>query len=319
MTTNPPADVPVEAAACVCCGRAEGFVPEAVVRDYEYLTTEQAFTVVRCGACGHLFLNPRPAIEAAERLYPDAYYTRTDEHRGGLLGTLKDRVVLARLRGLLEGLPCDAAVLDVGCGDGALLLALRRLRPRLQLAGLDLSFTAGQRERLGAAGVALIEGPIERAAIGEDRFDLVLMNQIIEHLWDVGGALAAVHRSLRPGGRVSIATPNPRGYDRAWYRAGTWGGYYAPRHLNLFTPAALGGLLRARGFEVVSSRSLVAPLVWVRNVQFSLTARGSRMSRLFTDRNLLALAVFTVMDAAMMRLGRETSNQQCVARKTGER
>ncbi len=306
--------LPTERVACVCCGSSGNAAIEAEATDYEYGTTTQLFAVVRCGGCGHLFLNPRPTAATAPLIYPSTYYTQAGGH-AGLLGRIKDVVVVRRFRQLMADMPPDCAILDVGCGDGALLLALRAAFPRCRLAGVDAAIAPAHRARLERAGIELLEGLVETASLGRERFDLVVMNQVIEHLWDVRAAMRAIHAALKPGGLVTISTPDSQGYDRRWFRHGSWGGYYVPRHLNLFTAANLAGLLRTLGYDIVDQRALVAPLIWVRNLQYTFYRRGSRLSRWFTDRNFGALALFTAMDLMAITFRVPTSNQQCVARR----
>lgn len=306
-------DIPTEAASCLVCGTSDA-QPVAEGTDYDYGTTRQRFRFVKCGRCGHLYLDPRPVIAAASRIYPSDYYTLAGEHRRGLLAVLKDRVVARRLRPVLALLPGRGGrVLEIGCGDGSLLLALRLARPELELTGVDIAFPAPLRQRLEQAGVRLIEGPAESAALGGPH-DLVVMNQLIEHLWDVDGVLEALRRAMRPGALLSIATPDPSGWDRAFFARGAWGGYYFPRHLNLFSPAGLETVLGRAGFRVTARARLVAPLVWIGSLRAVLARRGSPLARIARDTNLVLVAVFTALDVLALVLGLRTSNQQVVAR-----
>jgi 2-polyprenyl-3-methyl-5-hydroxy-6-metoxy-1,4-benzoquinol methylase len=291
--------------------------PVAEGTDYDYGTTRQPFRFVKCSHCGHLYLDPRPVITAAPQIYPSDYYTLAGEHRRGMLAVIKDRVVARRLRPVLALLPGRGGrVLEIGCGDGSLLLALKRARPELELTGVDIAFPAALRRRLEEDGVRLVEGPAESAALGGPH-DLVIMNQLIEHLWDVDGVLGALHRAMRPGAVLSIATPDPSGWDRAFFARGAWGGYYFPRHLNLFSPAGLETVLGRAGFRVTAQARLVAPLVWIGSLRAVLVRRGSRLARLARDTNLALVALFTAMDVAALALGLRTSNQQVVARAEG--
>jgi 2-polyprenyl-3-methyl-5-hydroxy-6-metoxy-1,4-benzoquinol methylase len=180
--------------------------------------------------------------------------------------------------------------------------------------GLDLQLAPTTRAALEAAGIGVMETPLEAARFTE-RFDMAIMNQMIEHLWDARGALASLHAALRPGGVLSISTPNLDGWDRRLFADGTWGGYHFPRHLNLFTAASLARLLADCGFETVTTRNLAAPLVWVASLHNALAARGHGAARWFRDSNLAVLAAATALDLTLARCGLATSNQQAVARR----
>lgn len=306
--------VHIEQTRCLMCGEPPPNASHARGFDYEYETSAREFVFVECPQCGHVYLNPRPCIADARAIYPSNYYTLTGAQRG-LLGPIKDVVLMRRLRALLRDVPMGGAAVEVGCGDGALLLAMRRARPDLTLVGVDLQFTAHHRKSLEDADIECRESTMEEAEFSVD-FDLAVMNQLIEHLWDIPRCLARIAECLKPGGQLSISTPNLRGWDRQFFSDGTWGGYYFPRHLNLFTPKRLESLLDEYGFEVVKTGNLVAPLIWIASCHNTLKARESGLHRFFFDGNMAALAVFTTLDTAAKLLGKETSNMQVIARRS---
>jgi hypothetical protein len=95
--------VEVEPTVCAVCGdRAE--TPVASGRDYEYYSSADTFTFVRCGSCAHVFLNPRPTKRMARVIYPCNYYTVSGAHHSAflsILGRIKDRVLVRRLEHVL--------------------------------------------------------------------------------------------------------------------------------------------------------------------------------------------------------------------------
>ena len=309
--------IPVESATCLICGE-NAYAPVAKGTDYDYCTTDEEFVFVRCRNCGHVYLNPRPAVESASMIYPPTYYTISGAHRSGalsLLGRVKDVVVTRRMRALLQDIPPGARVLEVGCGDGSLLLAIRRIRADLDLTGLDLKIEERRRRTLHEQRIASLEAFLEDVVFERD-YDLIIMNQLVEHLWDVKGCLAKLNLALANRGRLSIATPNLDGWDYRFFREGSWGGYYFPRHLNLFSGSALKHVLGDCGFGVVAHQPLVAPLVWIGTLRAVWKRRGWKGASFLKDSNLPLLAAFALLDRVMIALGFWTSNQQVVAEKS---
>ncbi len=311
----------MEKVPCAVCG-SENYTAAAEGRDYQYWTSNDLFVMVQCRACGHLYLNPRPTPDSASVIYPPDYYTLAGRHAGQgsrLIAALKRRVVLRRLAAFRELLNRPVRVLEVGCGDCALLLALRRSFPAVGLTGVDLAMPKDVARECRSRGIELVQGPIEDVALEAGAYSLVVMNQLIEHLWDPAGVLDKVHAGMAPGGMLSIETVNAAAYDRRLIRDGRWGAFYFPRHLNLFDSAGLGRLLAGHGFEVVRQYSLVGPVNWA----FSLRAltcpdprhRDSRWHRLLSDESPACLAVFTVLDLLARAVGLTTSNQKTIARK----
>lgn len=96
-------------------------------------------------------------------------------------------------------------VLDVGCGTGAVLAALRQRLPEALLVGVDVSeaMLAQARQKLGA-DVWLIGGKAERLPFASDWFDLVISNSSF-HFWDEPKAgLQEVRRVLQADGELVL-------------------------------------------------------------------------------------------------------------------
>ena len=190
--------------------------------------------------------------------------------------------------------------------------------PRLRLVGLDWRFSDEVRQILSENNIELIEGLVEEAGLGSARFDVVLMNQLIEHLWDPKLVMSKVFSSLKPGGLLSVETVNSLGYDRAWFGNRYWGGYYWPRHLQIFSHESLARFLQGIGFSIERHVNLVAPLHWTYTLH-AMTKDNPRLPRwvsgFFSDVNPLCLGFFTAIDVGAKLLGKTTTNQKMIARK----
>jgi 2-polyprenyl-6-hydroxyphenyl methylase / 3-demethylubiquinone-9 3-methyltransferase len=101
-------------------------------------------------------------------------------------------------------------VLDVGCGGGLLCEPLARLGAAV--TGIDLvpAHLEVARRHAQAAGLELCyrEAAAEQLAAEEASFDLVCAMEVVEHVADVPGFLAACAGLVRPGGALVLATLN---------------------------------------------------------------------------------------------------------------
>ena len=123
----------------------------------------------------------------------------------------------------------DTALLEVGCGTAALLVAASGNYE--QMAGVDVAFRwlVLARKRLEEAGidVPVICACAEALPFAAATFTHVVFDSTIEHVRDQTVTLDEAHRVLRDGGRVSLATPNrlSLGPDP---HAGIWAGGWLP-------------------------------------------------------------------------------------------
>ncbi|QFZ22309.1 class I SAM-dependent methyltransferase [Saccharothrix syringae] len=110
------------------------------------------------------------------------------------------------------------AVLDVGCGTGALLAAARAAGHPGRLVGLDPDPAMLALARR-YADVEWVAGHLGAVAF-DGEFDLVVMAGHVFQVFltddEVRGQFTAVRRALRPGGRYAFETRNPGA--RAWER-----------------------------------------------------------------------------------------------------
>ena len=292
-------------AVCCLCG-VEDAEPVAVGADFEYRTSPDEFLAVRCRRCRLVYLNPRPAAGEAGRIYPDDYHAfqfRPAEF--GLVYRVRRRLEARRLLRWCRGLPADARVLDVGCGDGFHLGILRDYgRPGWRLEGVDADVRAVAPAQ--AAGLTVHLGNVEQVALPESAFHLILMVMTVEHLPDPAATVRHVARLLAPGGRLVVVTDNTGSPDFALFGGRHWGGYHFPRHTYLFDRPTLATLGTAAGLEVERVGTAASPVNWVYSLRNWLDDWGG--PRWLVNRLSLhsvpALACFTVLDMALAALGR---------------
>jgi len=145
-------------------------------------------------------------------------------------------------------LPPDRKVLEVGCGRGDVLAAVR---PR-EGFGIDLSAAMVERAAAGHPGLRFAQQAVENLE-GDCSYDAVLLVNTLEYMYDVGVALDRIHAALRDGGRLLITTANP-----IWspiFKAASAMGWRIPECERLFlTNEDVVNMLRLHGFEVVDKR-----------------------------------------------------------------
>jgi len=312
-----PAHLELAATRCALCGSDEATVC-AEGRDFEYDTSDNVFTFVRCDACEHVYLDPRPRVEDLDIIYPSNYYS--------FLGTGNSLVANAQRRWesgkvalyrewVGEGQRC---ILDVGCGDGRFLSLLRDFgAPEWEMVGLE--FDAGSIEKCRSMGFEAHAERVEDfadAPAQQGRFDGVVMLQLIEHVEDPAVVCEQVHRLLKPGGVFVIETPNLAGLDHRLFSGRHWGHYHFPRHWNLFSEASLRRMLEARGFEIVLHECLISTSSWIISHQNWLKDKGAPawLCRFVNFQNPILLGLAVVIDVVRTKLGLPTSNQRVIAR-----
>lgn len=291
--------------ACCLCGVEDG-EPIAVGEDFEYRTSRDTFLAVRCRHCGLVYLNPRPSLGDLDRIYPATYHAFSfSAERFGLAYRVRQRLEARRLLACCEGLPADARILDVGCGDGFHLRLLKEFgQPAWKLEGVDASARAVPAAR--AAGLMVHQGTLESCALPRNTFDLVFLIATIEHVEDPVSLMRSVRAVLKPGGRAVIVTDNTATADFRWFGNRHWGGYHFPRHWNLFDKPALEKLAREASLEPAKIETIVSPVNWVYSIRNWLDDSGAPrwLVKQFSLETPVTLGVFTLVDSVFRLFGR---------------
>jgi SAM-dependent methyltransferase len=236
--------------ACLVCG-SEQYARLFQASDRLYGTTTREFSVVRCGECGLLRLDPQPAPQELRGYYPDNYWFVPDGSAASRLEEAYRRLVLRDHVGFvaqaLADVREDGVLLDIGCGGG-LFLGMMRQRG-FRVAGLDFSSEAAaiawRRQQAPA-----VCGMLEHSPLRAGTFSGITMFHVLEHLYDPRSYLRTAHELLRPGGRLIVQVPNAACWQ---FRVlgPAWNGVDVPRHLFDFRDRDVERLLEGCGFEVL--------------------------------------------------------------------
>jgi SAM-dependent methyltransferase len=242
----------------------------------------QTYTLSRCTQCGTIYQNPQVLESQLSRLYPDVYepYSAAPLSHHTLWPDLKRAVVLATQAHATGG-----ALLDIGCGGGNFLQAVRLLRgSSWSLCGVEPSATAAQ--RVSALGIPVVNAGISEAlsgALAGRHFDVVTLIHVIEHLPRPVKALQKIRDLLAPGGRLLIQAPVHDSFERAVFGR-HWMGWDQPRHLTLFDRRTLKRACEAAGLEVTESHSFDTVGWCFRASASSALGAGPRLRQLIDSR-----------------------------------
>ena len=152
--------------------------------------------------------------------------------------TARRRILSAVIRRVARP-PAGARILELGCGTGHNLDMLGAFG-RVEASELDDHARALATERLGRA--------VEKVALPDlskfpaDSYDMIALLDVLEHVPDDKGSLAAILTRLKPGGAVLLTVPaNP------WM----WSAHdVAHHHHRRYRKREIAALARAAGYDI---------------------------------------------------------------------
>ncbi len=111
----------------------------------------------------------------------------------------------------------------------------------------DISEVAVQFARSLKLEAHVIKGKIPD--IPEKSCDLIVMWEVIEHIWNVAEYLKVIRKALRPNGCLLLSTPN--WFRTSYQKSNNWGASGPPIHVNFFSAESLKKTLLLSGFGSV--------------------------------------------------------------------
>ena len=232
----------LERVACPACGLDDG----------QRLADEFGLGVNRCRQCRLVYVSPR--LSEHQHHYHggrDGILAKYGPILRGERGHNRDPNYRQELA-VLAGLRPRGRLLDVGTHCGFFLRMARGMG--WELEGVEPSPAAELAQEF--FGLRVHRGHLEELALPAERFDIVTLIDVIEHLDRPLPLLREAHRVLKPDGLVFIKTPNAR-YNlfkdrliRRTLKLKRVEIFDAKEHVVQYTRETLGWVLDQAGFDV---------------------------------------------------------------------
>ncbi len=157
---------------------------------------------------------------------------------------------------MLRRVPTTARhVLELGCAEGAFAAAVKG-RTGAEVWGIEFNAQVAQRARAVLDHVLVGDADARIAETPDSYFDLVICNDVLEHLIDPTGTLMSLRRKLTPDGVIVASIPNVR-YSRALSKIVLRKdfpkddeGIFDRTHLHFFTRKSIGRTFEQAGFTL---------------------------------------------------------------------
>ena len=251
----------------ICSNNTFSYLYKGIDRFYGI---EGTFDFYRCNECGLIFISPFPGEGALKKYYPKDYYSYTDTERiMPKPQSLKEKVCFYVFHPL-KGLNCvlyskllkqkdpltykkGLKVLDIGCGDGRYLLEKRRYE--CECFGVDIDYEALKRLRAKDSSIRTYCGNLQEAGLQNEAFDIVNLDNVLEHITEPGKLLNEVRRVMKKGAVLRVVVPNSVSFTYGIF-CKYWMGLDCPRHLYTFSIKNLKRLFRNTHFHIDNCRTI---------------------------------------------------------------
>ena len=219
-----------------------------------FMSLPSGWRILRSGDLA--WLHPTPSLRWYQRFYDESYLADAQSpvfpedpwfqrRRLSYFGARLKRVV----RHLGE---TPASLLEIGAGDGLFLVAAQQLG--IAATGIDVS-TPAREDAKRLHGVDIIAGDLLSSDLPlAERYDLVVLNHVLEHLITPLDYLARIRTLLSPRGLLVFEIPqqfiNPIDLAYRALRLRRPLGVYTLHHPYFYTVSSTRRLMDAAGFRI---------------------------------------------------------------------
>ena len=245
-----PIQLPPTVHSCPGCGVGE-FLDGPLLRDQPVMLNYRCADAGQAKELGHGFIQLREC-QSCGLIFNGAFdldlirYDAAYDNRQGFSGVFRNHLESVA-DSLLNHLPKNGKVLEVGCGKGEFLRLLRD-RGCARLVGYDTSCpdVPSEEDRGIEYHCCYVTADLIR-----ENFDLIVCRHVVEHVPEIGAFLESLAAIARVAGNAAVVIETP---EFGWIveNGCFWDYFY--EHCNYFTFEALEELCRRAGLEVLSHR-----------------------------------------------------------------
>jgi SAM-dependent methyltransferase len=209
---------------------------------------KNGYNILHCLDCNHLFtgLILKPANVAS--IYADVYFTGGGDGYDNY--TLQKDMLIKRgeyYADKISKFMVPGKVLDIGAAAGFFLKGFEN--KGWQGTGIEPNKSMAEYGN-NILGVIIKNGSIESVKLAE-KFDLVILIQVVAHLYNLESSIKNIYSCLNPGGYLLIETWNKDSLSARLFGK-SWHEFSPPSTLNYFSKKTLEKLLSDHNFSIVA-------------------------------------------------------------------
>jgi 2-polyprenyl-3-methyl-5-hydroxy-6-metoxy-1,4-benzoquinol methylase len=232
------------------CPVCSGTLHTGYLNVKDYSVTGEIFNLDSCNNCEFKFTNPRPDVKNIGRYYQSIDYISHHDDEQNLLSRVYNLVrnyTTGQKIKLLKSYTKkpQPSLLDIGCGTGYFLKRCKEENWETTGTEPDDDARKVASERTGS----VILDSIENISLQNERFDLITMWHVLEHVHKLNETIEWLYNHLNNDGTLIIAVPNHESYDAVKF-GDKWAAYDVPRHLYHFTKNSMQQLLAKHQFLI---------------------------------------------------------------------
>lgn len=199
----------------------------------------ERFDLIKCKHCKLISIKNFPKDKVLSKYYSSTNYwgeiPEFEKPYGYLFKIIESRIKK------------PGVMLDIGAGTGLFLKYFKE--KRWQVSGVEFSKNAVKIAK-NKFDIGLKTGDFLDFKFKNNYFDVVTLNNVLEHLRSPNKTLGVVYKVLKKSGILVVTVPNINSLGFKIFKK-NWYGLDVPRHLFHFSTESLSKMIKENGFDVL--------------------------------------------------------------------
>jgi len=237
----------------------------------EVKSENQRFNLVECQNCRLIFSSKRYHQTEFEEVYDRLYNSENPKYK---LHSIKEyeeiknnifRIGYNRKRIINQNLKNNSKILEIGSGIGLMGSFIKNKFPESYYTGIEIDEKISEKAR--SFGLNIKNGDFTIMESINEKFDVVLMWEVLEHIQDLKKCVDLIAKRLDTNGLFIFSVPN---YDkRANYKNKEDCIYQdgPPIHLNFFREQSINKIFNSQEFEILSCKKKKLPYLNLKSIR----------------------------------------------------
>lgn len=163
---------------------------------------------------------------------------------------------LEMIKEAIKGIQNRPKILDLGCGQGHITCKICQAFPEAEVSGLDYALSAIEYAANHFSGIDFVVGNAYKCPYANNYFDIIVCNNLWEHVSDPLFLLSRIASIIKPGGFLIISTPSRyRLGNLVRVLLGRSVKFMSEHHVTEYSVGQILEQLRYGGFQVIKSFS----------------------------------------------------------------
>lgn len=211
----------------------------------EFLFAIGKWPLHRCTHCTFLQVTLKPSVNELTAIYNQQYFSE-DKYVYNFATNLEH---YRRIKLMQKFISPQSKVLDAGCATGDFV---KFASPYFEMWGYDISnYAISEAKKLSPKLVdRFSSGSLENIKYSKDKFDAIVLWDVIEHTWEPESVLTVLNGLLKSGGYLFLSTPNASSPTFLLMRS-KWAFMTPPEHLSFFSRPTIEMLLARLNMNIL--------------------------------------------------------------------